>query len=325
MSGMRPTTRLHLGNLEGALRLWIDLQRRDQCFFLLADLHALTTGCAGGSDHRALVREMLLDWLAAGLDPNESVIFVQSEVPTHAELTLLLAMITPVPWLERCTTYKDWMATPDVARSAGLGLLAYPVLQAADILLYRATTVPVGRDQAQHVELTRDIASRFNALFGEVFPTPVALYSETPVLKGTDGRKMSAVYGNAIYLGDTAGVLERKVAAMFTDPAKVFRGDPGHPDRCPVYGLHGCYNVSEAQAIGQDCSTGQLGCVDCKSILSKCINGALGDLRERRAALQAEPDALSDILRDGARKARAASEETLARVHEAMGLWRRSS
>lgn len=325
LSGMRPTARLHLGNLEGALRLWTELQHEQECFFLIADWHALTTGYQHTDRHRALVREMALDWFAAGLDPKASVIFVQSDVRAHAELALLLSMITPVPWLERSVTYKEWLSDPEVARTAGLGLLGYPVLQAADILLYRATAVPVGKDQSQHIEMTRDIAGRFNHLFEEVFPEPEALHSEHPILPGTDGRKMSATQGNAIYLGDPAGVIERKVSSMFTDPAKVYKGDKGHPERCPVFALHGCYNRARLAEIRDGCSSGALGCVECKTELAGAVVASLAPFRRRREALAADPGALKDILEDGARKARGVSEETLARVRDAMGLWPRAT
>lgn len=320
VSGMRPTARLHLGSLEGALRLWTELQRDSDCYFLVADLHALTTSQGDTTRLSGLIRDMVLDWLAAGLDPQHAVIFVQSQVPAHAELALLLGTITPVPWLERCVTYKEWMATPEVARTAGLGLLAYPVLQAADTLLYQATTVPAGRDQVQHIELTRDIVGRFNSLFGTAFPLPVVLHSDAPALPGTDGRKMSSAYGNAIYLEDSCHTVDRKVMSMFTDPSKVFRGDVGHPQRCPVFTLHRCYSLHTVGEIDEGCSRGRLDCVECKGLLAQHINSALEPLREQRRVLESDPELLHDVLREGARRARSASEETVTRVREAMGL-----
>ncbi len=325
LSGMRPTARLHLGNLEGALRAWAGLQETHECFFVVADWHALTTHYERNDELRSFVREMVLDWCGAGLDPETCTIFVQSDVPEHAELALLLGMMTPVPWLERSVTYKEWMTHTDVARSAGLGLLAYPVLQAADILVHRATTVPVGRDQAQHIEVTRDIARRFNALYGEAFPLPEPHYSEFAVLPGTDGRKMSKTYGNVIHISDPPPVLERRIAMMFTDPAKVYKGDRGHPHRCPAFTYHRCYNAAETAEIEEGCAAGALGCVECKARLASRVIEALEPIQARRREFDLEPGALADLLADGARRARASARETLEIVREAMGLWHRTA
>jgi len=318
---MRPVARLHLGHLEGALRTWTRLQHEYECFFVIADLHALTTGEHDRAETRALVREMLLDWYAAGVDPEHCRMFVQSDVPEHAELALLLSMVTPVSWLERCTTYREWPTQPQMGRSPGLGLLGYPVLQAADILVYRADLVPVGKDQTQHLEITRDIAARFNSIYGEVFPLPAPLYSDFPLLPGTDGRKMAKAYGNTIHMGDAQPVMERKIATMFTDPAKVYKGDRGHPDVCPVFTHHRCYNASRTGDIRAGCESGVLACVDCKAELSTVIEAALAPLRERRSTLASDETAVGDILARGAADARVAAGETLARVREAMGLW----
>jgi len=318
---MRPVARLHLGHLEGALRTWTRLQHEHECFFVIADWHALTTGEHDRIETRALTREILLDWYAAGLDPERCRMFVQSDVPEHAELALLLAMVTPVSWLERCTTYKEWLAQPQVGRSASLGLLGYPVLQAADILVYRADLIPVGRDQTQHLEITRDIAARFNSVYGEVFPLPAPLYSEFPLLPGTDGRKMTKAYGNTVHIGDAPAAIERKIATMFTDPAKVYRGDKGHPNICPVFTYHCCYNVAGTGEIRPGCESGEFGCVDCKGELSVALNAALEPIRERRLALADDEAAVREILARGAADARVAARETLARVREAMGLW----
>lgn len=321
---MRPAARLHLGNLEGALRTWLTLQEQADCRFVIADWHALTTGYEDTAELRGLVREMILDWYAVGLDPQKCCIFVQSDVPEHAELALLLGMMTPVPWLERSVTYKEWMSQSAVARSAGLGLLSYPVLQAADILVHRATAVPVGKDQTQHVEMTRDIARRFNQLYGEVFPLPEPHFSDFPALPGTDGRKMSKNYGNVILISEPPSILARKVETMFTDPAKVFRGDSGHPDRCPVFTYHRCYQPAGEAEIQAGCESGSLGCVDCKHALAQAMSEALGPIQARRAELAQDPSGLLDMLAEGADRARAAARETLALVREAMGLWTRT-
>jgi len=325
LSGMRPTARLHLGNLEGALRAWSELQATHECFYVVADWHALTTNYERNDELCTLVREMVLDWCGAGLDPSKCTIFVQSDVPEHAELALLLGMMTPVPWLERSVTYKEWMAHTDVARSAGLGLLAYPVLQAADILVHRATTVPVGKDQAQHIEVTRDIARRFNALYGDVLPVPEPHYSEFAALPGTDGRKMSKTYGNVIHISDPPPIVERRIAMMFTDPAKVYKGDKGHPERCPAFTYHRCYNAAETEFIEGECKAGALGCVECKAALAARVVAALAPIQDRRRDVDLEPGALADLLAEGARRARESARQTLDAVREAMGLWHRTA
>jgi tryptophanyl-tRNA synthetase len=305
--------------------VWTRLQGTHECYFVVADWHALTTGYRRTDDLRACVRDMVLDWYSAGIDPPKCCVFVQSDVPEHAELCLLLSTLTPIPWLERSTTYKEWMSHREVAQSAGLGLLAYPVLQAADILAYRANLVPVGKDQTQHVEITRDIAGRFNSMFGPVFPLPEALYSDFPALPGTDGRKMSKIYGNVIHLSDPEAAVERKIATMLTDPAKIYKGDPGRPDICPVFVYHNCYNIGSSPEIRAGCESGDLGCVECKAILTAALAEALSPIRRRRAELARDPDALLDILRDGARRASVVARDTLARVREAMGLWPRTN
>ncbi|HID08441.1 MAG TPA: tryptophan--tRNA ligase, partial [Armatimonadetes bacterium] len=274
LSGMRPTGKLHLGNLEGALKQWVELQDEYECFFEIADWHALTTAWQDTRELRAFVRDLAIDWLSAGIDPERSVIFVQSRVPEHAELHLLFSMFVPVPWLERNPTYKDWLEELGPA-AATYGLLGYPVLQAADILIYKADTVPVGKDQLPHLELTREIARRFNYLYGKLFPEPQAKLTEFALVPGIDGRKMSKTYNNHILMSEVAKEVERKIKRMYTDPQKVRKGDPGHPDTCPVFMLHRIYNAAETEEIAPECRSGRLGCVPCKANLITKLNAAL--------------------------------------------------
>ncbi|MEW6325692.1 MAG: tryptophan--tRNA ligase, partial [Nitrospirota bacterium] len=238
VSGMQPSGKLHLGNWLGALKNWVELQARHECFFFVADWHALSTNYAETASIRAHTREMVIDWLSAGLDPQRSTLFVQSRVPEHAALHVILSMLTPVPWLERNPTYKEKQEELKDRDLATYGFLGYPVLQAADILIYRPAAVPVGVDQLPHLELCREIARRFNRLYTPVFPEPEALLSEAPKVAGTDGRKMSKSYNNAIYLSDPEPVVREKLRTMTTDPARVRRTDPGNPDLCPVFSLH---------------------------------------------------------------------------------------
>lgn len=319
LSGMQPTGQLHLGNFEGALRNWVRLQEEYDSFYCIVDWHALTTLFETPDQIRENTRQVAMDYIAAGLDPNKCAIFVQSHVKEHSELHLLFSMITPVPWLERVPTYKEKQEQLHLD-SASYGLLGYPVLQAADILVYKANAVPVGKDQLPHLELTREICRRFNFLYGEIFPEPDAKLTEYPVMPGLDGRKMSKSYENAIYMSDTAEVTAQKIRTMFTDPLKVYRKDPGHPETCPVFGLHGVYNKDELAAIEPECKSGALGCVDCKKNLTTKLNGALEPIRERRMQLEASASELDDILADGAKKARAVASETMEDVRRAMKL-----
>ena len=263
VSGMQPTGMLHLGNLEGALRNWVKLQDECEAFVFVADWHALTTMYQHPEEIRRYTNEMVIDFLAVGMDPERSVIFRQSDVKEHAELQLLLSMITPVPWLERVPTYKEKRETLGV-ESPSYGLLGYPVLQAADILIYKPNAVPVGKDQLPHLELTREIARRFNHLYGEIFREPEPLLTEASVVLGLDGRKMSKSYGNAILISDPPEVIEAKVESMYTDPLKIHRTDPGHPETCPVYGLQLFCDPSEAPSAARGCRGGTLGCVQHK-------------------------------------------------------------
>ncbi|MGD9496841.1 MAG: tryptophan--tRNA ligase [Armatimonadota bacterium] len=324
LSGHRPTGLLHIGHYEGTLRSWAALQDEYECFFEIADWHALTTGYDEAQTMPERVQQIAIDWLAAGLDPARSTLFVQSDVPEHAELFLLLGMITPVSWLERCPTYKDQVANlRDIdGAGPGFGLLGYPVLQAADIVMYKANVVPVGEDQLPHLELTREIVRRFNNFFGGIFPEPEALLSEFALVPGTDGRKMSKSYDNAINLADSVDEVVRKMRSMFTDPEKLRMGDPGHPDRCPVFVYHRMYADDPARVdeIRVQCEAGELGCVQCKIEAAERLLGAVGPVMERRRELADNLEYVQRVLSEGAERARAEAAETMRQVRAAMHL-----
>lgn len=322
LSGMRPTGRLHLGNLHGALDNWIQLQEQYDCFFFVADWHALTTDYADPSHIRENTWEMLLDWLSAGLDTEKATIFIQSEVKEHAELYLLLGMITPLPWLERNPTYKEQQQQLSQKDLSTYGFIGYPVLQAADIIIYRANGVPVGKDQLPHVELTREIARRFNHMYHkEVFPVPDGLLTEVPVLPGTDGRKMSKSYDNCLYITEPEEVLTQKILKMMTDPQRVRRKDPGDPELCPVFAYHKLYSSPEEIAhVTHGCKTADIGCVDCKRILIKNILERLRPVRERREELERNMDRVKEMIREGTSKARGVARETIEEARKAAGL-----
>jgi len=321
LSGMRSTGRLHLGNYFGAVRNWVDLQERYQCHYFVADWHALTTDYADPSNIPRHSLEVVADWVASGLDPERSVIFVQSMVPEHAELHLLLSMITPLGWLERVPTYKEQMREIDNRDLSTYGFLGYPVLQTADILLYRADFVPVGEDQASHLELSREITRRFNSLFGDVFPEPKALFTPTPKVPGLDGRKMSKSYQNTIDLGDPPEEVRRKCASMFTDPTRLRRKDPGHPEACNLYDFHKLLSPLDVQdRVGRECRLAQIGCVDDKKLLAEQIIEFLEPIRQRREDLLRSPDTLLDIVHEGSKKARERARETMEAVRRAMSI-----
>jgi len=322
LSGMRPTGKLHLGNLVGALQNWVRLQDEHECYFLVADWHALTTGYADTSALADNVWEVVLDFLAAGLDPDRAVIFVQSQVPEHAELQLLFSMITPIGWLERVPTYKQQMQEmPDKDLSTH-GFLGYPVLQAADILIYKADGVPVGEDQVPHVELTREIARRFNHLFGRVFPEPQALLTEVKVLPGIDGRKMSKSYGNQINIADPPEEIKRKVAQMVTDPRRIYRSDPGHPEECSVHTFYRVFAREVQDERAEACRQARRGCVECKKLLGEALVEWLAPIQERRRALEERPGEVRDILLAGRDRARRVAAATLEEAREAVGMFR---
>jgi tryptophanyl-tRNA synthetase len=321
LSGMQPSGLLHLGNLMGALDNWRKLQDEYECYYFIADWHALTTNYADTSNIRTYVREMVIDWLAAGLDPEKSVLFQQSHIPEHAVLHVLLSMSTPLPWLERVPTYKEKIDQIQDREMNTYGFLGYPVLQAADILIYKADFVPVGIDQLPHLELTREICRRFNQFYGGVFPEPQPLMTEYPKLPGTDGRKMSKSYNNCLYLSDSPEVITKKVMAMITDPARVRRQDPGNPDVCPLFALDKIFAPVEwCDHVNVECRRAGIGCVDDKRELLKHLLAFLRPIQERRKELIAHPDRIAEIIHEGSRKARIIAAKTLAQVNEAMKL-----
>jgi tryptophanyl-tRNA synthetase len=319
LSGMRPTGPLHLGHLTGALDNWVRLQDEYQCFYVIVDWHALTTEYADPSAVRENVLEVAIDWLACGLDPGRSTLFIQSLVPEHAELHLLLSMSTPVPWLERVPSYKEQQQQLEGRDLATYGFLGYPLLQSADIMMYKADAVPVGEDQAPHVELTREVVRRFNNLYGPVFPEPKTLLTATPRTPGTDGRKMSKSYGNAIWLKDPPAVVREKLRPMVTDPARKRRTDPGDPEVCPVFDLHKAFSKPEVQAwAAQGCRTAGIGCLDCKGALADQVLERLQAIHARRPEYANHPDTVWDILREGSQRAREAARQTMDEVRAAM-------
>jgi tryptophanyl-tRNA synthetase len=319
LSGMRPTGALHLGNYMGALDNWVALQDRYECFFSIVDWHSLTTDYADPSAIRENVVEVATDWLAAGLDPARSTLFVQSLVPQHAELHLLLSMIVPVPWLERVPTYKEQQQQLTDKDLSTYGFLGYPLLQTADIIIYKADAVPVGEDQAPHIEIAREIVRRFNNLYGEVFPEPQTLLTEAKRIPGTDGRKMSKSYGNAIFLKDDPETVKQKLRPMVTDPARKRRTDPGDPDKCPVFDLHRAFSPAETQEwAAHGCRTAGIGCLDCKAKLAEHMLGRLAAVHARRPEFASRPDTVWDILLEGSTRAREVAEATMEDVRGAM-------
>ncbi len=321
LSGMRPTGKLHLGNLVGALQNWIKLQDRYESYHFVADWHMLTTEYADTSALQTNIQEMVTDWLAAGLDPQKATFFVQSRLPEHAELHLLFSMVTPLGWLERVPTYKEQLDNLLGRDLHTYGFLGYPVLQAADILMYKAGYVPVGEDQVPHVELTREIARRFNQFYGEIFPEPQSLLTPSPRLRGTDGRKMSKSYDNAIFLSDPAEVVDKKVRGMMTDPARKRRYDKGNPEVCPVFDHHKLFSPPEViERVDRECRTAELGCVDCKKMMAHHLNEFLGPIQERRRVYEGDPKKVWDILAAGTEKARCVAQTTMAEVRAAANL-----
>lgn len=320
-SGMRPTGKLHIGHLS-VLDNWVQLQKDYECFFSIVDLHALTTSFDDTNQIKENCRQMALDWLSVGLDPEESVIFVQSDVKEHAELMLLFSMITPISWLERCPTYKDQIhqLSKQGKDINTYGFLGYPLLQAADILVYLADTVPVGEDQLPHIELTREVARRFNFVFKQnIFPEPQAKLSKIALLPGVDGRKMSKSYGNIIELGSVGDQLTSKVRMMTTDPNRIKKDDPGNPEVCIVNTYHGIYSeVGQVLELKEACTKGQIGCVECKKRLSKTIEAVMEPIKTKRTQLEKDDAFIEDILAAGAIKARERAAETMELVREAM-------
>lgn len=321
VSGMRPTGPLHLGHYFGVLKNWVELQHTEEAYFFVADWHALTSDYADPSKIRRNIHEMVKDWIGAGLNPEKCVIFRQSHVKQHAELSLLLSMITSVSWLERNPTYKEQQQQISNKDLGNAGFLCYPVLMAADILMYRPHGVPVGEDQLPHMELTREIARRFNNFYGELFPEPQAMLTPAAKCPGLDGRKMSKSYNNGIFLSDRMDDITEKVRGMFTDKARLRRADPGNPDVCNLFPYHVLLSSAEEQAqIRQGCTSAQLGCVDCKKIFLKNLDTFLEPLQERRNAVEARPGAVEEILERGNARAREFAEQTMELAREKMGL-----
>jgi tryptophanyl-tRNA synthetase len=319
LSGMQPSGRLHLGNWLGALNNWVRLQEEYDAYFFVADWHALSTNYADTGRIHEYTREMILDWLSVGINPEKSTVFVQSSLSEHAILHLLLAMITPVSWLERNPTYKEKQDELKDRDLATYGFLGYPVLQAADILIYKAHAVPVGVDQLPHLELTREIARRFNHLYKKTFPEPEAILTATPKILGFDRRKMSKSYHNAIYLSDKTPQVERTTMKMITDEKKIKKGDHGRPEICNVFTYHGLFSSREEVAqVDRDCRSGTLGCVDCKRWMTKNLNQHLDPIREKRALYEKKPSQIDEILAEGSAAARKIARKTLQEVQNAM-------
>ncbi|MFQ5715524.1 MAG: tryptophan--tRNA ligase [Nitrospinales bacterium] len=322
LSGMQPTGALHLGNYFGALENWVKLQDEYECFYFIADWHALTTLYENPSVIKRNIFETAVDWLSSGIDPEKSVLFVQSRIPEHAELHLILSMIVPIPWLERNPTYKEKQVEVEHVDMSSYGFLGYPVLQTADIILYKADFVPVGIDQLPHLELSREIVRRFNKLYRKkVFIEPASKISKVSKLNGIDGRKMSKTYNNAIYLSDSEQEIAKKVRSMFTDPKRARRSDPGDPDSCNLYPFHKIYSPKEMQKeIDRDCRTAAIGCGDCKNKLVETMLAGLRPHMEKRREISAKPQQVYDILEEGTEKARKVARATFEKAKAAMGI-----
>jgi tryptophanyl-tRNA synthetase len=317
VSGMRPTGKLHLGHVHGALNNWRSLQDDYECFYFIADWHALTSEYEHTEIIRESTRDIIIDWISVGLDPKKSVFFIQSSIKEHAELHLIFSMVTPLSWLERNPTYKEQLKEMAQKNLYTYGFLGYPVLQAADILMYKANGVPVGEDQSPHVELTREIARRFNHFYGEVFPVPDLLLTPEAKILGIDRRKMSKGYDNAIFISDPKEVIEKRVSEMITDPQRARRSDPGRPDYCNVFTFHELYSAKEkVKEINTACRTAAIGCVECKQTMAASLNAALEPIRQRRRELEASPETIDAIMEAGNRKARKIARKTLEEVRE---------
>jgi len=319
LSGMRPTGVLHLGNYHGALANWKNMQDEYDCFFFVADWHALTSDYENTANIRNNIHEMMIDWLSAGLSPEKSTIFIQSDVKEHAELFLLLCMITPTPWLERNPTYKEQITQLSNKDLSTFGFLGYPVLQAADIIMYKAEAVPVGIDQVPHVEITREIARRFNHLYGNVFPEPQAILTQTPKILGLDRRKMSKSYNNAIFLADPSETIQKKVNEMVTDPQRKRKKDPGDPSICNVYDFHKLYSDETLiEQVDKECRNAEIGCVQCKKAMAANLIEAISPIMEKRQYYSNKPDIVNEIIQAGSEKANAVAKDTMKQVREAI-------
>lgn len=323
LSGVRPTGKPHIGNYIGALRNWKKLQDDGhECFYFVADWHALTTSYDETEGLKSYTRDIMRSFLACGLDPEKSTLFVQSAIKEHSELAILFSMIVPISWLERVPTYKEMkqqLAEKDLSNA---GFLLYPVLQAADILIYLAQGVPVGEDQIYHVELTREIARRFNFLYGETFPEPQSLLSIIPKLPGTDGRKMSKSYGNVVLLENNYTELEKAILPMMTDPARKRRTDPGDPQKCPVWDYHKAFGISQQDSewVIEGCTKAKIGCIDCKKLLLKNMKNEFEPIWERYTKIDSDPHYVDDVIAKGNEKAKSVAQKTMQIVRERMNL-----
>ncbi len=318
---MQPSGRLHIGNLVGALQNWVKLQDEYQCYYFVADWHALTSQYADTSAIKDNINDLLVNWLAAGLDPEKATIFIQSHVPEHAELHLLLSMITPLGWLERVPSYKEKQLEVKDKDLNTYGFLGYPLLQSADILIYKAHYVPVGVDQVSHLEITREICRRFNNFYGDIFPEPEALLTEFPKVPGLDGRKMSKTYNNCVYLSDTPAEVEQKIKRMTTDPQRVKRTDSGDSELSPVFQLHKIFSTKEEQdEVAEGCRTAGIGCIDCKKILIKNLFSVLEPIWERRGKFMHKPEIIKEIIDAGSLKAREIASGTITEATGAIKL-----
>jgi len=321
VSGIRPTGRLHLGHLHGALLNWKKLQDEYECFYFIADWHALTSEYTRPEIIKKSTMDIILDWLAVGLEPEKCTFFVQSQIKEHAELHLIFSMITPIPWLERNPTYKEQIQELSSKNLNTYGFLGYPVLQAADILMYKADAVPVGEDQAPHIELTREIARRFNFLYKKVFPEPETLLTPTSKLLGIDRRKMSKSYNNAIFITESPEEVSKKVSQMITDPQRGRRTDPGRPDFCNVFFYHEIYTPEEkVKEIEEACKKAKIGCVECKKLMAENLNKGLEPIREKRKILESRMDYIENIINEGNKRAKNIAQKTMAEVREAIGI-----
>lgn len=324
LSGMRPTGKLHLGNYFGALKNWVKLQDEYNCYFVVVDWHALTTGYEDTADLKTRIDDIVIDWLSAGLDPEKCTIFLQSDVKEHCELHLLLSMITPLSWLYRCPTYKDQLSQLKDKNITTYGFLGYPCLMASDIMVYKADTVPVGEDQLPHIELTREMVRRFNFLYTEVFPEPKPLLTEAKVLPGIDGRKMSKSYDNTIAISDGPDEIRKKVSIMITDPARIRKDDPGHPEVCAVYQFHKVFSENELPEIEEMCRGGKVGCVKCKRNLANRMVEYMEPVYERRQKILTNPSIIREVVESGNINARKVAAKTMEEVREAMKIdWSR--
>ncbi len=318
LSGMRPTGELHLGHLVGALSNWKALQEDYDCFYMVADWHAMMSEYADTSSIARYTLDNVTDWLAVGLDPAKCTIFVQSRVPEHAELHLVLSCITPLGWLQRCPTYKEQIAEIKDRDLSNYAFLGYPLLQAADILLYKANFVPVGEDQLPHLEITREIVRRFHSLYGKVFPEPQAKLTESPKLLGLDRRKMSKSYGNYISLSDPPELIESKALSMVTDPMRVKKTDPGRPDYCNVHSYYAAFAPGLAPEVARDCREARVGCVDCKRRLGRILTEYFSDFRGKKAELKSHPERVEEIVEEGSKRARKLASQTMDEVRRAI-------